>query len=352
MNHPGEEIPYSNSLKSHWASIERSRAAMAKQIYSLADTLSGARQKQLRSIGRWLDGSQGYDAVLERPDVLYFCQTWLDALLDKPNEDPLTESEMIAATGKGYCKFESSAPAPRNLIPFLYPVSALFAWLLLLTIGSIFVLPGFRDIYEEFGSSLNFSGETELPWPTRFVLAVGSWFEANWWWMFIVLILLPTALVISIRISQQGRAYSLSWFDRRFSKFRVQVSVWANHIASLLAVGVGDDEAIQIAGRCSDSSRLRISSKDFLRGAQKYLIDPIQYPLINNSLSLKNRAARIAILEETGRYYRAVEQVVQNWWLSWLSKAIIVLIWITIILMVVSLYWPAISIIAGWTRYF
>lgn len=347
MNHSIEEIPDSNSLESHWKSIERSRSVMAKQIRSLADTLSGPRQRQLRSIGRWLGGSQGYDAALERPDVLCFCQTWLDALLDKPNEDSLTESEMIAAVGKGYCKFESSAPSPRNLTPFLYPLSALFTWLLLLTVGSIFILPGFRDLYENFGSVVSLSDEWELPWPTRFVLWVGDWFEANWWWMFIVLVLLSMLLVISMRISQRGQAYSFSWFDRRFSRFRVQVSVWTNHIATLLAAGVDDAESIQIAGRCSDSSRLRISSQDYLRGAQKYLIDPIQYPLINNSLSLKNRAAKIAILEETGRYYRAVEQVVQSWWLSWFSKAIIVLIWFTVFFMAVSLYWPVVSILYG-----
>ena len=339
MNSPAEDIPYSNSLKSHWDSIERSRSAMAKHIGALAGTLSGPRRRQLRSVAQWLKSSRGYDAVLERPDVLCFCTAWLDAFLAKPNEIPLTESELIAAIGKGYCKFESSAPSPRNLTPFLYPALALLAWLLMVVFGSIFILPEFRAMYEEFG--------VELPRASQGVLEMGIWFERNWRWILVVLVLLPIVLLISSRISQWGRAYSLSWFDRRFCKFRIQVSVWANHVASLLAAGVGDNEAIQVAGRCSDSSRLKVGSKDFLRGAQKYLVDPIEYPLINNSLSLKNRGAKIAILEETGRYYRAVGQVVQGWWLAWLSKAILFNIYATVGFVLWSLYKPLISIISG-----
>lgn len=341
MNNSAEEIPYANSLQSHWESIERSRSVMAKHVRSLAGTLSGPRRKQLRSIGAWLAGSQGYDAVLERPDVLCFCTAWLDALLAKPNEDPLTALEATAAVGKGYCKFEASTPSPRNLTPFLYPALALFAWLLMVVFGSIFILPEFRAMYEEFG--------IELPGATVRVLVVGMWFERNWRWILVVLVFLPIVLLISSRISQWGRAYSLSWFDRRFCKFRIQVSVWANHVASLLAAGVGDTEAIQVAGRCSDSSRLKVGSKEFLKGAQKYLVDPSGYPLINNSLSLKNRAAKIAILEETGRYYRAVGQVVQGWWLAWFSKAIIFMIYATVGFVLWTLYAPLISIISGLT---
>ncbi len=339
MNNSAEEIPYANSLQSHWESIERSRSVMAKQVRSLAGTLSGPRRRQLRSIARWLAGSQGYDAVLERPDVLCFCTAWLDALLAKSNEDPLTSLEMTAAIGKGYCKFEASAPSPRNLTPFLYPALALFAWLSMVVFGSIFILPEFRAMYEEFG--------IELPLATQYTLRIGGWFENNWRWVVVVLVLLLIVLLIFLRIGQRGQAYSFSWFDRRFCTFRIQVSVWANHVASLLAAGVGEAEAIQVAGRCSDSSRLRNGSKEFLKGAQKYLVDPSGYPLINNSLSLKNRAAKIAILEETGRYYRSVGQVVQGWWLAWFSKAMIVLIWFTVGVVVVALYKPMFSIISG-----
>ena len=339
MNNSAEEIPYANSLQSHWESIERSRSVMAKQVRSLAGTLSGPRRRQLRSIGAWLAGSQGYDAVLERPDVLCFCNAWLDALSAKPNEDPLTALEATAAVGKGYCKFEASAPSPRNLTPFLYPALALFAWLLMLVFGSIFILAEFRAMYDEFG--------IDLPWTTQCILGMGEWFERNWRRIAVVMVVLSIVLLIFLRFGQRGRAYSFSWFDRRFCAFRIQVAVWANHVASLLAAGVGEAEAIQVAGRCSDSSRLRNGSKEFLKGAQKYLVDPSGYPLINNSLSLKNRAAKIAILEETGRYYRAVGQVVQGWWLAWFSKAIIIMIYVTVGFVFWTLYKPMISIISG-----
>ncbi len=341
MNQPAEEIPYSNSLKNHWHTIERSRSVMAERIRSLASTLSGPRQRQLRSVERWLASSRGYDKVLERPDVLYFCQTWLDASLGKPNDEPLTEPEMIAAIGKGYCKFESSAPPPRNLTPFLYPALALFAWLLMIAFGSVFVIAEFRKMYDEFG--------IELPMATQLVMGIGSWFEANWPWIFCLTILSPIVLLISLRLSQRGRAFSLSWFDRRFGRFRIQLSVWGSHVASLLAAGVGDTEAIQIAGRCSSNKRLQTSSKLFSMGRQKYLVDPERYPLVNNSLTLKNRAAKIAILEETGRYYRSVGQVVQGWWLDWLSKAIIAMIFLTVFFVATSLYMPMFSIISGLT---
>lgn len=341
MNQSSQEIPYSNSLESHWALIDRSRSVMAKRIESLAATLSGPRQRQLRSVGRWLKGSQNYEAALERPDVLYFCQAWLEASLGKPNDEPLNETEMIAAIGKGYCKFEASAPAPRNLTPFLYPMLALFVWLSIVAFGSVFVVAEFRNMYDEFG--------IELPLATERVMGIGSWFEANWRWFFALLVLLPIAFLISLRFSQRGRPYSLSWFDRRFSRFRIQLSVLASHVASLLAVGVGETEAIKIAGQCSSNQRLRMNCKQFSSGSQKYLIEPEKYPLINNSLSLKNRAAKIAILEETGRYYRSVGQAVQGWWLAWISKAIIVLIVFTVFFVATSLYMPMFSIVSGLT---
>ena len=108
-------------------------------------------------------------------------------------------------------------------------------------------------------------------------------------------------------------------------------------------------EAIQIAGRCSASRLLRDSCINFVSNDDTDLVNPLQYPLINNSLSLKNRSAKIAILEETGRYYRLVGHVVRGWWLSWLSKAIVFLIFGTVVVVVLSVFSPLMSLVSGLT---
>ena len=142
------------SLKSNWKSIDESRSQIAKQVFQLATALSGTKRKQLNSIGQWFDGSGDYEAALERPDVLCFCLPWLETMLSKQTQGPLTEAESVAAIGKGFCKFESNAPAGVNLIPLLYPLIAFLAWLAMVTFGSIFILPEFRRMFEEFGIEL------------------------------------------------------------------------------------------------------------------------------------------------------------------------------------------------------
>ena len=330
-----------NLLQSHWSLIDQSRKAMAKEISSLADSVSGPRVKQLHSISQWLRSSRGYEAVLERPDVLCFCLPCLNAILSKPTQEPLSDLEMAAAIGVGYCKFENNAPMPRDLTPFLYPTIALLAYLGLITLGSVFVLPSFREMYKEFG--------IELPLTTQWVLSFGEWVETYWIVFFVIFQFLFVMLWVTLRFSQRGRAYSLNWFDRRFSKFRTQLSIWASHVANLMAIGVNDTEAIQIAGRCSANSNLQSRCDSYAGDSSQDLLDPDRYPLISNSLLLKNQSAKIAIFEETARYYRSLSGIVGNWWLAWLGKAILVLIAFTLFIVIGSLFMPMISIVSGLT---
>ena len=335
-----EKLP-EDSLQNHWDLIDKSRKVMAKEISSLANSLSGPRVRQLKSVSLWLNSSQEYDAVLKRPDVLCFCQPWLEASLDKPNQEPLDQAEIARAIGVGFCKLENNSPMMRNLTPFLYPMLAALAWLVMITFGSIFVLPQFREMFEEFGIALPFWTQRVFDW--------GELLEAYWLPSFIVLLLVPILLVIFLYLSQRGHAYSLNWLDRRFAKFRTKLSIWASHVSSLLAAGVSDTDAIQIAGRCSASKELRARCDAFAQGGMEDLLNPARYPLINNSLTLENKAAKIAILEEAARYYRSLSGVVQGWWLAWLSKAILALIFLTLLFVVSALFMPMISIISGLT---
>ena len=339
MSTQASKNPINNLLKSNWSVIDQSRTAMAKEIASLANSISGPRSRQLKSVSRWLNSSQDYDAVLERPDVLCFCQPWVTATLGKANQESLTESEMAAAIGAGFCKFESNAPVPRDLNPFFYPLIALMVWAIIIVLGSIFLLPQFRTLFEEFGIG--------LPLSTQFIIEKGMWIEANWILLFAVILLGPLVLLAFLRFSQRNKAYSLNWFDRSFARFRTKLSFWASHFASLLSAGVDEKEAIQIAARCSTSSKLRARCNAYTQGKNTDLLNTYEYPLVSNSLLLKNKAAKIAILEESARYYQSVSRIVQSWWLAWLSKSILVSIVATIILVIISLAAPVFGIISG-----
>lgn len=335
--------PTQHTLKSNWDLIENSRAVMSKQISSLADSLFGTRRKQLKSISRWLNGTEGYEQALKRPDVLCFCQPWVDTILSKSTPEPLTEFEIEAAIGKGFCKFETRAALPRNLIPFLYPLFSFYALMTTIILGSIWIIPEFKKLFEEFGIS--------LPLITQSVLRLSQWIQAVWMPIVAVLVLVPIVLLILARISQYNSAYSLSWFDRRLRRHRTKLSAWATHVASLLSAGLDETEAVQIAGSCSASSRLRANCVAFAENPKHNLLDPGRYPLIYNSFSLNDRPAKIAILEETARYYRSVSRVVQSWWLAWLSKAIIYLIGAVLFYVVAAMLLPLLSIISGLTGF-
>ena len=341
MNTPTNQNPTPESLKKHWGLIDKSRTAMAKEIASLADSLSGSRERQLRSVSRWLNSSKGYDEVLKRPDVLCFCQPWLEAHASNPNQESLNKFDAAAAIGIGFCKFENNAPTPRNLTQFLYPAIMFLALLSMITFGSIFLLPHFRTMFAEFG--------IELPFWTRQIINWGMWFESYWIAVFAIVLLVPLVFLIFLRFSQHGKAYSLNWLDRRFARFRTKLSMWATHFASLLSVGVSETEAIQIAGRCSTSTNLQARCDAFAKDQKQDLLDPTLYPLINNSLALEDKAAKIRILEETARYYQSVSRIVQSWWLTWLAKAILFLILVMLGIVIFSLFAPLISIISGLT---
>ena len=327
------------SLKSHWDLIDASRSAMAKEIKSLADSLSGPRATQLRSVSRWLKGSGGYEALLERPDVLCFCQPWVDAILDKPDREPLTEFEMTAAVGVGFCKFENNSPLPRDLTSLLYSGILSLVWLVMITLTSIYLLPFFREIFEEWG--------IEVPLMTRWVLAVGLWFETNWFPLFAVVLLVPLVTLISLWLSQLGQAYSLNWLDRQFSSFRIKLAAWSTHFARLLSAGIDETEAIEIAGRCSSSKILQARCEVYVEDKSESLLHPEEYPLVSNSLLLTDKVAKIRILEEIAWYYQAVNRIVQGWWLAWLNKSILVLIVGTVAIVAVSLIGPLKAIISG-----
>jgi hypothetical protein len=332
--------PNENSLENNWGLIESSRSQMSTRIARLADSMSGIRAKQLRSISRWLSGSGGFVAALERPDVLCFCQPWVEAVLVKPEQGQLSDADKVAAISKGVCKFEIGAASPVSLTPFVYPTVAFLAWTLLIAFGSIFVLPGFEEMYAEFG--------IELPRTTLITFAVGRWFRSYWILFFAVMLLVPIVSWVLLKISQQNTSYSLGWIDRRLVRFNTKLSFWVNHVANLLTAGVDDSDAIRIAGRCSASTRLQGVCNGYSCQEGDHLL-PATYPLINNSLLLKNRVAKIAILEETARYYRSHGRVVQGWWLAWLGRAIVVLMWLTIAVSATSLFMPLISIVSGLT---
>ena len=326
-------------ISTNWELIDNSRTEMAKEIKSLANSLSGPRAKQLMSISRWLNGSHDYESLLERPDVICFCLPWVDALSKKTNQESLTEFETAAAVGVGFCKFENNAPLPRDLTPFIYPAIMFFVWLVMVTLASIYLLPQFREMFDEFG--------VELPILTRIVLASGLWLEANWIPLFVVVLLVPTAMSIFLWYSQRGRAYSLNWLDRRFSSFRAKLSVWATHFASLLLVGVDETEAIEVAGRCSSSQILQARCEALAEDDSQSLLHPAEYPLISNSLLLKDKAAKIKILEETSWYYQSVSRVIQGWWITWLHKSMLVFVFGTIVAGFASLFMPLKALLNG-----
>ena len=119
MSTQASKNPIDNLLKSNWSVIDQSRTAMAKEIASLANSISGPRSRQLKSVSRWLNSSQDYDAVLERPDVLCFCQPWVTATLGKANRESLTESEMAAAIGAGFLQIReqrTSTSRPQSIL--------------------------------------------------------------------------------------------------------------------------------------------------------------------------------------------------------------------------------------------
>lgn len=126
----------------------------------------------------------------------------------------------------------------------MYPVAVLLVAIVVVAVIMIFVIPAFRDIFASYGS--------DLPLPTRMVIAMSDFFVAYWWLLLGASLLGGAGVVRAWKRSPRIK----EMFDRVLLRvpvfgtlvFKSVIARWTRTLSTMFAAGVPLVEALDSVG--------------------------------------------------------------------------------------------------------
>lgn len=340
-------------LQTNWEAIQNKRQTLVDVLDRMAAGFPPEGAKRLRSLSQWFSQSRNFEDALIRADVLAVCLP-LCKTLELDGE--ISDSDIASAARVGFCSIGQNSSGSRLLLKaLLYPVVVLFV-AGVVTVGmSVFVMPEFEKMYDEFG--------IQLPAITEFFMGSSKWIR-NW----SVLLLVWPVLLLGIiwfldGLTARRRPDGMGWLDLWTQSSRTALADWAWHISLLLEAGLNQATAMRQAGRFAGKSWLRESSNFWAknekdRGASQVLFKPglparylssPKFQLLDLALTAPNSEGKIQLLREVASYYRDRNRNIGLWWIQWLVAILLWAIGAIVLAVVFSLFSPMISIVSGLT---
>ncbi len=231
-------------LRSHMAQILERGRAIAPALRAYAEEMSpGYRRRQLRTVCNVLERGNVAEATTE---LIALPDYWIPLL---------SAATSSADPGRVLHDFLAETERADNLRrqrwkSLAYPFVVGCLALAVMTMLSIFVIPGFRGIFEEF--------DLNLPKLTLVLLNVASWLSSLWLFLVIALIVGFGVLLFN---AHRLRSFAVgSWLADRFSTpvgRRTAIARFAQFTADLLEAGLHIPDALRIAGFTVNRARIR-----------------------------------------------------------------------------------------------
>jgi len=348
-------------LQVNWEAIQAKRQSLAAALEQMSGSFPSEGKKRLNSLRSWFSQPRSFEEALVRSDVLAVCLPLCRSL---ELDGDLGESDIAAAIRVGFCSLGQNSAGSRQLLKALaYPAVVLLSAVLVAIFFSIYVIPEFQNMFDEFG--------IELSGTTLFVFKFAKLVRI---WSGVLVIWLASAMGIvwyMNRVSSQRRPDGLGWLDLWMQSSRTALADWAWHLSLLLEAGLSQTAAMRPACRFAGKSWLRERSSFWARAAgpvqamtesslsdegtlqsdlrpRQFLTNP-KYQLLDHALSIPNSAGKIQLLREVARYYRDRNRNVGLWWIEWLVTLLLWGIGGVVMILVISLFVPLVSIITGLT---
>jgi type II secretory pathway component PulF len=332
------------ALQSHLVKVlDQARAiAPALEAYA-AEMPSGRQRRQLRAVCQIVERGDATDAAsaLQRlPDY------WIPLLsaASFTNDPGRVLHEFIAESQ------QANELRRQRWLAFAYPFLVLSIALAVLAMLSIFVVPVFREIFDDF--------DLELPGLTMAVLSVSQWLARGGVALIAVLLLAIGVLLVN---SQRAFPWSVTrWLsDRLAVPFgrRTAIARFARFTADLLEAGLGLPDALRIAGYCMHRHGLRAAAWQMAENvahgrvdrdspSERTLSSPVTYAV---SQPMPD-ASRIRLLREISACHAEKSRLRLSWASGFIEPITICVVGITVGVMVLALFLPLVKLIEGLTH--
>lgn len=314
---------------------------MAPALQAYAEEMpSGRHRRQLRAVCRVLtsgDVSKATKTLSEFPEF------WIPLL-----------SAAATSTDPGQVLHEFLSESSRMDelrhqwgLTLIYPVLLLCLAMTVLVALSVFVIPEFRAIFDDF--------DLQLPAITSLVLSMASFLSG--WGGVIIASLLVVVLVLVLNASRLFPPSVFAWMGDRFRapfSRRTSIARFASFTADLLEAGVNMPDALRIAGFTVKRSQLqraawnlanRLDSKrdELDRDYQGPLTSSVWHALTANVPT----ATRIHLLRAIGTCHAERVRVGLSWTSGIVEPLAICLVGLSVGVIVLALFLPLVSLVEG-----
>lgn len=327
-------------LRSHLATVlERGQALVpALEAYS-QEMPRGRRRRELSAVCQVLaDGESSQTATLaELPEH------WIPLL-----------SAAAASADAGHVLREFLWESRRTddlrhhwWLALAYPIVLVIMATTVMWALSLFVIPQFASIFQEFGLA--------LPWLTQFVLGLAQWLSR--WGIWLLALLLVVLLLLMFKAKRILPVAAFAWLgDRVPTPYarRTSIARFARFLGDLLAAGVSLSDSLRIAGYSIHRSRMRHaawnlahrieSSGERWRGFDSRQLTAAVTYAVTAALPT---ATRVRLLREISQCHAQHVRTGLSWTGGLVEPAAICLVAMVVGVIVLGLFLPLVKLIEG-----
>jgi type IV pilus assembly protein PilC len=248
---------------------------------------------------------------------------------------------------------EKAAKLKKKVIgAMIYPTVVISIAVAIVSVIMIFVIPKFEKIFSDF--------HTELPAPTKLLLAISRWFAQDYGWAYVLFS--PIILMLAIRLIRmsEGGKFAVDVVKLKIPILgsilsKTAIARFTRTLGTLISAGVPILDALNITKEtCGNEvySRALLKVHDAIREGES-MADPLRATKVCDALVVN----MIDVGEETGDLDKMLMKIADNYdgdvdvlvgsLISILEPVMVVILGVIVGFIVVALFMPMISLISA-----
>jgi type II secretory pathway component PulF len=328
-------------LSAHMATIlGRVRAIVPALRAYAAEMPAGWQRRQLIAVCRILERGNSDDAATA---LAQLPESWIP-LLSAASTSP-DHSQVL----HDFLNESRRADALRQQwwLTLAYPVVLLGLATTVMTVLAIFIIPVFRDMFDDF--------DLQLPFITLAVLNI-AWFLSHWGIWIVVALALVLAIVV-LKANRLLPARTFGWLTNRVSLpfgRRTSIARFVRFTADLIESGVGLPDALRIAGFAVNRSpmqqaawRLAKELESTGRFSQRAYERPLTASFTYALAADLPTESRVRLLREISNSHADRTSINLSWASGIVEPIAIFAVGLVIGLTVIGLFLPLVKLVEG-----